>query len=240
MAFGPRTAMMTGRRGVTRHSSNSAVHLRAFVTFRQRTGELRELVPGDLIGRIWTAALSIPDPLVSEAHAMVSLREGALKLLGLRGRLAVGGRAVTEVTLSAGLKIGLSPRTELEVVEVEVGRGGGRVLAGAGGVAVGAREREDERVDALAGRVEEEADRIAIGLGTVDLGRAVDVLEVHGDVEEALARVAHDGEIELDPGVLVLAAGDRELAAVGRGACQSGDAQWGSRAWSLPARQEKG
>lgn len=94
--------------------------MRAFVTFRQRTGELRELVPGDLIGRIWTAALSIPDPLVSEAHALVSLREGALKLLGLRGRLAVGGRAVTEVTLSVGLKIGLSPRTELEVVEVHV------------------------------------------------------------------------------------------------------------------------
>lgn len=85
---------------------------------RLAPNEPRELVPGDIIGRVWSAALQIADPLVSEAHAMVSLREGALKLLGLRGRLVVDGKVVPEVRLVPGLAIGLSPTTVLEVCEV--------------------------------------------------------------------------------------------------------------------------
>ncbi|MCC6620119.1 MAG: hypothetical protein IT385_02620 [Deltaproteobacteria bacterium] len=94
--------------------------MRARVTMRLDDGTLRELGPCDVIGRMWTAALQVSDPFVSEAHALVSLREGALKLLGLRGRLSVGGKPVPEVALAPGLRIGLSPRTTLEVVEVEV------------------------------------------------------------------------------------------------------------------------
>jgi len=94
--------------------------LRAYVRFRLGNGETRDLGPGDVIGRAWTAALPLFDPFVSEAHALVSLREGALKLLGLRGRLSVGGKSVSEVILSNRLEVGLSPRTTLEVVEVSV------------------------------------------------------------------------------------------------------------------------
>ena len=94
--------------------------MRAYVRFRLGNGETRDLGPGDVIGRAWTAALPLFDPFVSEAHALVSLREGALKLLGLRGRLSVGGKSVSEVILSNRLEVGLSPRTTLEVVEVSV------------------------------------------------------------------------------------------------------------------------
>jgi pSer/pThr/pTyr-binding forkhead associated (FHA) protein len=79
-----------------------------------------ELVPGDVIGRSWNAALALSDPFASEAHAMVSLRDGALQLVGLRGPLHVGGRLVSEVVLSAGLTITLSPRTELEVIDLQL------------------------------------------------------------------------------------------------------------------------
>lgn len=94
--------------------------MRAYTTLRLADGTLRELGPCDVIGRMWTAALQISDPLVSEAHALISLREGALKMLGLRGRLVVGGKLVPEVVLTPGVKVDLSPKTSLEVVEVEV------------------------------------------------------------------------------------------------------------------------
>lgn len=40
------------------------------------------LGPGDRIGRLASAALTIDDARVSEAHAMISLRGGELRLLG--------------------------------------------------------------------------------------------------------------------------------------------------------------
>jgi len=92
--------------------------MRTYVTVAIEEGQPRELGPGDMIGRIWTAALKVSDPIVSKGHAMVSLREGALKRVGLRGRLTVGGKQVSDVTLSLGLKVGLSPRTTLEILEV--------------------------------------------------------------------------------------------------------------------------
>lgn len=94
--------------------------MRAYVRFKLGDGETRDLGPGDVIGRMWTATLQLHDPFVSEAHALVSLREGTLKLLGLRGRLSVGGKIVPEVALSPGLRIALSQRSTLEVVEVRV------------------------------------------------------------------------------------------------------------------------
>lgn len=94
--------------------------MRAFVRFQIGDGEFRELGPGDVIGRMWTAALKLADPFVSEAHALVSLREGALKLLALRGRLAVAGKSVTDVTLSQGLRVDLSPRTTLVVCDLQI------------------------------------------------------------------------------------------------------------------------
>lgn len=94
--------------------------MQSFVRVEVNPGEVRELGPGDFIGRIWKAALQVDDPLVSEAHCMVSLREGVLKLIGLRGRLVVQGRQASEVALQPGLEVALSPQTTLRVLEVSV------------------------------------------------------------------------------------------------------------------------
>ncbi|MFO0746936.1 MAG: hypothetical protein U1F43_14885 [Myxococcota bacterium] len=92
--------------------------MRAFVRFRLDHGEVRELGPGDIIGRSWTSALALQDPAVSEAHAMVSLRGSSLKLLGLRGRFAVADKAQSEVELVPGMRIQLTRDIALEVVDL--------------------------------------------------------------------------------------------------------------------------
>jgi len=51
---------------------------------------------------------------------MVSLRQGALQLLGLRGRFVVGGQNLTEVTLRPEMTISLSSMTALYVVDLDV------------------------------------------------------------------------------------------------------------------------
>ncbi|MEZ4267001.1 MAG: hypothetical protein R3F39_11525 [Myxococcota bacterium] len=63
---------------------------------------------------------------MSEAHAMVSLRGSALKLLALRGRFAVDDKPLQEVELRAGLVVWLASDLSLEVVDVVLP---GRVLA---------------------------------------------------------------------------------------------------------------
>lgn len=77
-----------------------------------------ELEPGDVIGRVPSAVLHIDDPRVSEAHCMVSLREGELRLLGLRGAFAVGGKRCREVVLEPGLVVQLAQGVALQVQEV--------------------------------------------------------------------------------------------------------------------------
>lgn len=79
-------------------------------------GEVVELAVGDLIGRSWNAKLRLADPRVSEAHAMVSLRGSALKLLALRGRFMVEQRTLQEVDLEPGLIVWLTPDVHLEVL----------------------------------------------------------------------------------------------------------------------------
>ncbi len=78
------------------------------------------LGPGALIGRAFTADARVDDGRVSEAHAMVSLRGGELVLFALRGRLRVGERNVTRVTLEPGQRIELAAGVELLVEEVEL------------------------------------------------------------------------------------------------------------------------
>lgn len=51
---------------------------------------------------------------------MVSLRDGLLKLIGLRGKFMVGKDTLGELALVAGQTIRLSERTLLEVLEVQV------------------------------------------------------------------------------------------------------------------------
>ncbi len=93
---------------------------RAYASFRLPDGTCRSLAAGDLVGRLWSAALQIDDPRVSEAHAMLSLRGGDLWLLALRRRLAVGGVSVAEVRLAVGQRIALAQGLELVVEAVEL------------------------------------------------------------------------------------------------------------------------
>jgi len=83
--------------------------VRAYVVIRGPTGETLSLGPGDLVGRSWCASLHVDDPRISEAHALVSLRGGALRLLALRGRFAVNGDVIAEIDLAPGQRVVLAP-----------------------------------------------------------------------------------------------------------------------------------
>lgn len=91
---------------------------RAFVRLRAPDGALHDLEHGDVIGRLWSVALPIPDPRVSEMHAMVSLRGSVLRLLGLRGRFAVDGAPVADAALAVGQLITLADGIALSVEDV--------------------------------------------------------------------------------------------------------------------------
>ena len=93
---------------------------RATVRFLILGGRSVALCPGDMIGRLESAALPIDDPRVSEAHAMVSLRGGRLCLLALRGRLVVRRAAASVVRLEPGVRISLVEGIELVVEAVEL------------------------------------------------------------------------------------------------------------------------
>lgn len=89
--------------------------MRAYVRVQLHDHEPVDLCPGDLLGRLTSAALRVDDARVSEAHALVSLRGAELKLLALRGVLAVDGRRVPEVVLEEGQRIHLARDLVLEV-----------------------------------------------------------------------------------------------------------------------------
>ncbi|MCA9576103.1 MAG: hypothetical protein KC668_11735 [Myxococcales bacterium] len=93
--------------------------MRAFVRFRLPDGELVELSHGDLIGRLALAALTLDDPRVSEAHALVSMRRGEFVLLGLRAGFRVRGRATEESVLRPGMSVELAEGLVLEVDAVQ-------------------------------------------------------------------------------------------------------------------------
>lgn len=94
--------------------------MQATVEFELQDGSRVQLMPGDVLGRLWTAACWIPDPRVSEAHAMVSLRGPVLKLLALRGRFSLGAGSLTELELAVGQQIWLADDLSLRVVGVTV------------------------------------------------------------------------------------------------------------------------
>ncbi len=98
----------------------------AHVRVRAPDGGEVLLYPGELIGRVPTAALLVDDPRVSEAHALVSLRRGRLMLLALRRMVLVEGRPVREVALAAGLRVELATGLAIDVLEARIPE---RVLA---------------------------------------------------------------------------------------------------------------
>lgn len=71
------------------------------------------LYPGDLIGRLPSAALVIDDPYVSEAHCMVSLRGARLWLVGLRGGMRLRDQRTwrSELELKSGQLVQLAQST---------------------------------------------------------------------------------------------------------------------------------
>jgi hypothetical protein len=90
----------------------------AHVVLRAPDGSMHRLFPGDLVGRVWTAALVVDDARVSEAHALVSLRDGALVLLGLRRLLRLDGRDVQQIALAPGQVVELAEGVPLAVEDV--------------------------------------------------------------------------------------------------------------------------
>lgn len=112
--------------------------MEAIVVVRLPDGSRASLTHGDLVGRLETAALHLDDPRVSEAHAMVSLRGAVMKLIALRGRIAVDGHALRDVELTPGLVVQLAAELALvvervvlpdEVVGIAVGGGAVRVVS---------------------------------------------------------------------------------------------------------------
>jgi len=94
--------------------------MRATVRLIVPSGDEVALHPGDFIGRSHAAALRLDDARVSEAHAMVSLRGGQLRLLALRGRLAIDAEPRTELVLEPGLDVRLARGVSLGVSGVEL------------------------------------------------------------------------------------------------------------------------
>lgn len=94
--------------------------MRASVILRAPSGGVYELGHGDIVGRLWTAALPLDDARVSEAHAMVSLRGGELKLLALRAMFAVDGKPLRELTLAPGQVVEVARGLAIEVVDVRL------------------------------------------------------------------------------------------------------------------------
>jgi len=80
-------------------------------------GVTHRLRPGDFVGRHRGAALRVDDPRVSEAHAMISLRDGELVVLALRGGLAVQRQRVGKAVLVPGLQVRLAKGVYLTVLE---------------------------------------------------------------------------------------------------------------------------
>jgi hypothetical protein len=88
--------------------------------FRTDDGALHAVPHGGLIGRLQGAALVLPDPRVSEVHAMVSLRGGSLLLLTLRGRFAVDGRTPSSLELAPGQRVQFAKDLGVDVVRVHL------------------------------------------------------------------------------------------------------------------------
>lgn len=68
----------------------------------ERTRRSWTLGPGAIIGRMVAASCRLTESRVSEAHAMVSLRGSALRMLALRGSILVDGESEDEVDLAEG------------------------------------------------------------------------------------------------------------------------------------------
>ncbi len=93
----------------------------AYARIRLPDGRSVTLFPGDVIGRLWSAALRLEDRRISEAHALLSLRGERLCLLPLRGevRASLDERpSLRPVVLRAGLRLYLHAEIPLVIESV--------------------------------------------------------------------------------------------------------------------------
>ncbi len=91
----------------------------ASVRFRLPSGVTVVAAHGDLVGRLWSAAVNIDDARVAEAHAMVSLRGAELVLISLRGTMSIDGKTRKTLVLEAGQRIELAAGVAMLVEAVE-------------------------------------------------------------------------------------------------------------------------
>ncbi len=91
-----------------------------FADLRGPSGHICRVFPGGILGRLVTADFQVSDPKISEAHALLSLRDGVLKLLALRGQISLGAGAVAEIVLAVGQQIFLTDTLSLRVERVEL------------------------------------------------------------------------------------------------------------------------
>jgi len=94
--------------------------MHATTTLRTPDGCLHTLGNGDIVGRLWSAALQLSSPHISEAHALISLRGGKLHLLALRGVFALDSKLVKDLVLAEGQRIAFARDLTVEVVEVSL------------------------------------------------------------------------------------------------------------------------
>ena len=92
--------------------------MRPHAEIELQDGRVVALGHGDLIGRLESAALHLSDPSISAAHALVSLRGTALRLLALRGRMSLDGVRQADIELQAGQRIALSRDVVVKVRSV--------------------------------------------------------------------------------------------------------------------------
>lgn len=92
----------------------------AAVCWVRDDGARFEVGPGAILGRLTHADIPIPDPRVSEAHALVSLRAEAFHLLALRGRFSVNGQVSTDTVLAEGMRIELAPGAGVTVDSIQL------------------------------------------------------------------------------------------------------------------------
>lgn len=95
--------------------------MRAGARFMVPTQPTSMFLPvGGIVGRSTYATLHVDDPRVSEAHALLSLRGGRLRLLALRRRFAVDGQTHDDLALIEGQLVELAPGLSLEVLALEL------------------------------------------------------------------------------------------------------------------------
>lgn len=76
--------------------------------------------PGALVGRLRTAQVRVPDPRISEAHALFVLRGRSIRLLALRGTLVADGARHEEVFVAEGMSIHLAQGVALRILAVNL------------------------------------------------------------------------------------------------------------------------